>query len=75
MMLALVGFAFLVKPMTVNAIPISTGGIPFDDHSGMELHISGEDGFCIQRGYPFRSTVSDIQMTRTVRITLRWQSG
>ena len=28
--------------------------------------IDGEVGFCIQRGYPFRSTVSDIQMTRTV---------
>lgn len=61
---ALVSFCFVMRPMTVNAIPISTGSIPFDDHTGMTAKINGKYVYCVKRGYPFRSKVSDIQMVR-----------
>lgn len=59
---------FVNKPMTVKAdgIPVSLGYVPFDEHKGMSVEIDGETGFCVQRGYPFRSGVSDIQMLRVV---------
>lgn len=67
-LLMLAALCFVNKPMTARAdgIPVSLGYVPFDEHRGMSMLIDGETGFCIQRGYPFRSTVSDIQMTRTV---------
>ena len=52
------------SPMIVNAIPISTDAIPFDDHMGMKGIVNGEYVYCVKRGYPFRSKVSDIQMVR-----------
>lgn len=52
------------SPIIVNAIPISTGSIPFDDHRGMTAKINGSYVYCVKRGYPFRSRVSDIQMVR-----------
>lgn len=68
MMLALVGLFLVINPMTVKAdgIPVSLGYVPFDEHKGMSIEINGETGFCVQRGYPFRSSVSDIQMLRVV---------
>lgn len=66
LLFALVVIGFMIQPMTVKAdgIPISLGYVPFDEHRGMSIKINGEDGFCVQRGYPFRSNVSDIQMLR-----------
>ena len=43
-------------------IDISLSSISFDDHRGMKATINGEEVFCIQRGYPFRSKVSELQM-------------
>ena len=64
----LVALCFVNKPITVKAdgIPVSLGYVPFDEHRGMSIKINGETGFCVQRGYPFRSSVSDIQMLRVV---------
>lgn len=64
MMIILISFCFGMKPMTAYAIPISTGSIPFDDHRGMTAKINGSYVYCVKRGYPFRSKVSDIQMVR-----------
>lgn len=58
---------FMGTPMTANAIPIQTNGIRFSDHQGMEARVYGEHVYCIKRGYPFRSSVSELQMvTSTV---------
>lgn len=58
---------FAGTPMTANAIPIQTNGIRFSDHQGMEARVYGEHVYCIKRGYPFRSSVSELQMvTSTV---------
>lgn len=48
-----------------GGISISTSSIGFDDHRGMKASINGQDVFCIQRGYPFRSKVSELQMVNT----------
>lgn len=53
---------FIGKPITVNAIPIQTNGIRFSDHQGMEARVYGKHVYCIKRGYPFRSSVSELQM-------------
>ena len=68
LLLILTALCFVNKPMTVKAdgIPVSLGYVPFDEHKGMSVEIDGETGFCVQRGYPFRSSVSDIQMLRVV---------
>ncbi len=52
------------SPIIAYAIPITTGSIPFDDHTGMTAKINGSYVYCVKRGYPFRSKVSDIQMVR-----------
>jgi len=67
-LVSLMILSFLSKPMISKAdgIPVSLGYVPFDEHRGMSIKINGNDGFCIQRGYPFRSNVSDIQMLRVV---------
>lgn len=46
-------------------ISISSQPLYFDDHKGMQASISGQPVFCIQRGYPFRSNVSELQMVTT----------
>ena len=68
LLFALVVIGFMIQPMTVKAdgIPVSLGYVPFDEHRGMSIEIDGEIGFCVQRGYPFRGNVSDIQMMRVV---------
>lgn len=43
-------------------ISISSQPLYFDDHKGMQASINGQPVFCIQRGYPFRSNVSELQM-------------
>lgn len=43
-------------------ISISSQPLYFDDHKGMQASINGQPVFCIQRGYPFRSMVSELQM-------------
>jgi len=43
-------------------INISLESIGFDDHRGMKAYINGREVFCIQRGQPFRSSVSELQM-------------
>ncbi len=53
---------FVNKPMTAKAESISLGVIGFDDHRGMMAYINGKPVYCIQRGYPFRSSVSELQM-------------
>ena len=53
------------KPLTVKAdgIPIHIiDSVPFADHNGMEASIKGKYVYCTQRGYPFRSKVSELQM-------------
>ncbi len=62
MMLVLVGLCFANNPMTVKAESISLTSIGFDDHNGMKAYINGKPVYCIQRGYPFRSSVSELQM-------------
>lgn len=44
------------------SISISSQPLYFDDHKGMQASINGQPVFCIQRGYPFRSMVSELQM-------------
>lgn len=46
-------------------ISISSEPLYFDDHKGMQASIDGQPVFCIQRGYPFRSRVSELQMVIT----------
>ena len=58
----LVALCFVNKPMTAKAESISLGVIMFDDHRGMMAYINGKPVYCIQRGYPFRSSVSELQM-------------
>ncbi len=69
---------FSVKPIKVNATsgyPISIDALTFDDHKGMyaRIYVNGQWHYiyCIQRGYPFRSAVSDLQMVTTT-ITDSW---
>lgn len=47
------------------SISISSQPLYFDDHKGMQASINGRPVFCIQRGYPFRSNVSELQMVTT----------
>ena len=58
----LIAVCFANKPMTARAESISLGVIGFDDHRGMMAYINGKPVYCIQRGYPFRSSVSELQM-------------
>ena len=53
------------KPITVHAIPVQTGSVTFTDHQGMKAKVRGEYIYCIKRGYPFRSSVSELQMVFT----------
>lgn len=53
------------KPLTVKAdgIPVNIiDTVPFADHNGMEASIKEKFVYCVQRGYPFRSKVSELQM-------------
>lgn len=70
LLLALVSFCFIIKPITANAEGISLGVVAFDDHRGIWAFINGRPVYCVQRGYPFRSRVSDLQMT-----TGSWTTG
>lgn len=58
-------FALLLvmQPIRTNAESISLSSVGFDDHRGMKAYINGKPVYCVQRGYPFRSMVSDLQMT------------
>ena len=62
LLIMLVALCFANKPMTARAESISLGVIGFDDHRGMMAYINGKPVYCIQRGYPFRSSVSELQM-------------
>ena len=62
LLLVLAALFFVNKPMTAKAESISLGVIGFDDHRGMMAYINGKPVYCIQRGYPFRSSVSELQM-------------
>lgn len=55
----------LATPMTAQAIPVQTGALPFSDHGGMRAKVNGRNIYCINRGYPFRSRVSELQMVAT----------
>jgi hypothetical protein len=61
-----------IFPQDVKAetTTIALGKVDFDDHNGMSADISGRAAFCIKRGYPFRSFVSDIQMVKIGDITI-----
>lgn len=61
---------FGIQPIAAEAAGISLGAIAFDDHRGMWAFINGKPVYCVQRGYPFRSKVSDLQMT-----TGSWTTG
>lgn len=71
MFLILLGIA-LLNPIQTKAdgIPIHLTSISFDDHNGMFATINGQPVYCIQRGYPFRSAVSEMQMLRG-----EWNTG
>ena len=62
----------LMHPIQVKAdgIPIRISSISFDEHNGIYAFINGQPVYCIQRGYPFRSAVSDMQMLRG-----EWDTG
>lgn len=62
MMLVLMVLCFMMRPMVAKAEGISLSVIGFDDHRGMMAYINGKPVYCIQRGYPFRSAVSELQM-------------
>lgn len=62
MMLVLMVLCFMMRPMAAKAEGISLSVIGFDDHRGMMAYINGKPVYCIQRGYPFRSAVSELQM-------------
>lgn len=61
-----------MHPMQVKAdgIPIRISSISFDEHNGIYAFINGQPVYCVQRGYPFRSAVSDMQMLRG-----EWNTG
>lgn len=70
---------FLGKPVTVCAssvsgLPTSIEAITFDDHKGMFSRINANGQwhymYCIQRGYPFRSAVSELQMVKATTYNL-----
>jgi hypothetical protein len=54
---------FAMQPIESHAESISLSSIAFDDHRGMWAFVNGRPVYCVQRGYPFRSRVSDLQMT------------
>lgn len=66
--LAFACIGIMANPMTAHAAEYDTSleGLIFHDHTGMlaRAYIDGkwEYIYCIQRGYPFRSYVSDLQM-------------
>lgn len=66
--LAFACIGIMTNPMTAEAAEYDTSleGILFHDHTGMlaKAYINGkwEYIYCVQRGYPFRSYVSDLQM-------------
>lgn len=66
--LAFACIGIMTNPMTADAAEYDTSleGIVFHDHTGMlaKAYINGkwEYIYCVQRGYPFRSYVSDLQM-------------
>ena len=52
----------VTNPLQVKAgTAVTTTTISFDEHQGMVVHIGNVDGYCVQRGYPFRTYVSDLQ--------------
>jgi len=65
---------FLEKPSikvsasSVPGLPTSIETVAFEDHKGMyvRLNVNGQWHYiyCIQRGYPFRSAVSELQMVK-----------
>lgn len=65
--LLLLSFVMLVcgmisNPLQAKAATVSSTSLSFDEHKGMVINISGVgDAFCIERGYPFRTKVSDLQ--------------
>lgn len=47
-----------------NGTSVTLEGLTFGEHNGCVFSISGEGkSYCIQRGYPFRSLVSDVDMS------------
>ena len=75
---------FCLQPITnVNAAEkanhgegtsVTLEGLTFGEHNGCIFSISGEGkSYCIQRGYPFRSLVSDVDMSMVNGQTLlKW---
>ena len=75
---------FCLQPITnVNAAKeanhgegtsVTLEGLTFGEHNGCIFSISGEGkSYCIQRGYPFRSLVSDVDMSMVNGQTLlKW---
>ncbi len=70
--LTIMSVVLLAYPLQAKAdgIPVSVNSIGFDDHTGIYALINGKPVYCIQRGYPFRSAVSDMQMLRG-----EWNTG
>ena len=57
---------FISNPIVTNASEYNVqflGNYQFQDHKGMVAKVNGKYVYCIQRGYPFRSYGSDMQMT------------
>lgn len=69
---------FSMKPIKASAASsgysISIDALTFDDHRGMyaRIYVNGQWHYiyCIQRGYPFRSAVSDLQMVNATIIDI-----
>lgn len=68
-----IGLNAMSPCMTVHASYIDEGealdsypipGLQFSEHAGMKASIHGNPLYCTQKGYPFRSMVSEMQMLR-----------
>lgn len=52
-------------------VSVTITGMQYDDHRGIIFNIEGNGaGYCIERGYPFKSLVSDVNMAKVNGKTL-----
>lgn len=66
-----------VSASSVPGCPTSIEAITFDDHKGMfsRINVNGQWHYiyCIQRGYPFRSAVSELQMVKATTYNMGFE--
>lgn len=66
-----------VSASSVPGFPTSIEAITFDDHKGMfsRINVNGQWHYiyCIQRGYPFRSAVSELQMVKATTYNMGFE--